>query len=689
MKKEKKHMKRNRFICLLSAVFMMVILTAVPALADGTRVVTLGVDLTDAQEQFIINYFGVDLSTAKVIYVNNQQEREYVGSWIPIEQIGDQTISSAYVQPTNSGGIQVKTANLTYVTGNMLASVLSTAGVKNCNIVAAAPFEVSGTGALTGVMIAYQEATGQPLDESRRDLAVQEFTVTQQTSGSIGEQEALQLVNAVKMEVIQSGVPADDTAQIQQIVDQVVTEMDQSLTVNGNVDSVSMDQTYNVDNSTNIDNSVSNVDNSVTTINNGLTAEDRQMIVDLATEIAKQQYQYEDMKETLQRVEDNLSDQTNISISIDNSNDNSNDSSSETTIENDNSADASADASSEENILDTTNDGLVEPGSLSGTRTEDIENIEEAVKSGMTAEPSDAPQDSQYVMNESYSSFDNDTQTDAGQTPQEPLPAPEDTTDAQEPVIPEETQAPEESVIAQETTVSEIPEDTQEQTDVPQETEEEESTAESYDVVEGSTDWTVKADSSAAVTSEEMDNVWANVSPYYDDMNLTALACLGSQVVAGANYQFLCTGEPMEEAAEAALYVAVVYQDTEGNTIISSLSPFDLDELEQSGETSAPDQNLMGGWSSPSDVEAGDAMEGYAASAFGAMMTERAERNILPVMLLSTKPQDGGTEYAVLCYETSGEGTDGYYEVAFIHTDEAGNYLYSNLVLLDLADYNS
>ena len=286
---------RKKFLAFLTIAALAVSLFTIPAFADATKVVTIGQDLSDEQEAFILNYFGVDLNTTQVIYVNNQQEREYVGSWIPLEQIGNITISSAYVQPTTSGGIQVKTANLTYVTGNMIASVLSTAGVKNCNIVAAAPFPVSGTGALTGVMIAYQTATGQQLNENKRDLAVQEFTVTQQASQSIGENEALQLVNGVKMEVIASDVAPEDSEQIEQIVDKVITNVE---------------QTINYDNSTNID-------NSVTEYNQGLTEEDRQLIIDLATEIARQDYQYEDVMETLERVEENLSRETNINIEID------------------------------------------------------------------------------------------------------------------------------------------------------------------------------------------------------------------------------------------------------------------------------------------------------------------------------------------------------------------------------------
>ena len=69
------------------------------------------------------------------------------------EQIGTRTYSCSYVQPTSDGGIQVKVANLTYVTSSMIASTLTTSGVENCNVVAASPIAVSGTGALTGIMM--------------------------------------------------------------------------------------------------------------------------------------------------------------------------------------------------------------------------------------------------------------------------------------------------------------------------------------------------------------------------------------------------------------------------------------------------------------------------------------------------------------------------------------------------------
>ena len=412
-------MRKSRIIVSFVIAMLFLFVTAFPAMADATRVVTIGIDLTDEQEAFIINYFGVDLATAEVIYVNNQQERQYVGSWIPLEQIGNKTISSAYVQPTNSGGIQVKTANLTYVTGNMIASVLSTAGVKNCNVVAAAPFPVSGTGALTGVMIAYQQATGEPLDETKRELAVQEFTVTQQAAESIGENEALQLVNAVKMEVIQADVPADDTQQIEQIVDQVIANVEQKMLIDNRVDNSVVNE----------DNSANYYDQSYTYINNGLSDADRQMIIDLATEIARQDYEFEDVKETLQRVEDNLANETNISIVVNNSD--------ETNVENnvqvdvpvtvdtnvqaDANAQADADAQAdaeEDSILSNTNDDLIDAVYQSSTREEDIAAIEEAVQQEQEQQAAPAA-DSPYDMSSVVEYFDGAPAAETPAVPQD------------------------------------------------------------------------------------------------------------------------------------------------------------------------------------------------------------------------------------------------------------------------------
>ena len=139
---------------LLCSACLAVAGTSLPAMADSMKVVTLGADLTDAQKNTMMKYFNVDSSQAQILTITNQDERDHLSAYVPIEQIGTRTVSCAYVKPTQSGGIKVRTANLNWVTCNMIATSLSTSGVKNCEVVAACPFEVSGTGALTGIQMA-------------------------------------------------------------------------------------------------------------------------------------------------------------------------------------------------------------------------------------------------------------------------------------------------------------------------------------------------------------------------------------------------------------------------------------------------------------------------------------------------------------------------------------------------------
>ncbi|MGO5290662.1 DUF1002 domain-containing protein [Porcincola sp. LCP21S3_C12] len=245
---------------------------AVPltVLADGTMVVSIGADLTEDQKTAILKYFGIyGNNSVQTITVTNQDERSHLASYIPIEQIGSRTISCALVKPTTTGGVQVKTANLNYITSNMIASNLITCGVTNCQAIAAAPFEVSGTGALTGILMAYENATGNQISQQSKDLSAQEIQITENLSNSAENQQvAQQIVNDVKLQVINGTV--DDSQNTDNSVITNNTVNDQSVT-----------------------NIVNNVVNQYTTNNNGITLsqEDVQQLTDYAKKLAEQAYQ--------------------------------------------------------------------------------------------------------------------------------------------------------------------------------------------------------------------------------------------------------------------------------------------------------------------------------------------------------------------------------------------------------------
>ncbi len=297
----------GRIASAIAAAVMTASLVAAPAYADSRVVATIGADLTPAQKQTVIDYFGSNMNGADIIYVTNEDEHAHLDGYIPYEQIGNATYSCALICPTTSGGIRVRAANLNYVTADMLASALSSAGVRNADVIAICPFKVSGTGALTGVLLAYETATGQPLDQTKKDVATQELVVTQTISNQVGPDAATLIVNDVKANVIMNNVT--DESQIDAIVETTVNNVVNNTTIN------------NVDNSTTIvDNSTTVIDNSTVnvtevTVNNnpsGLTDEDIAALKELAKSYAQAGYNYDDMAETLNTVSQNASASSGI-----------------------------------------------------------------------------------------------------------------------------------------------------------------------------------------------------------------------------------------------------------------------------------------------------------------------------------------------------------------------------------------
>lgn len=189
------------------------------AFADSEKVVTLGADLTADERTSMLQYFGVTEAEVTIVEVNNQEEREYLEGIATEAQIGKRTYSCAYIMPTNAKKINVKTANLTWVSTSMIANTLVTAGIDSCDVIAASPKQVSGTGALTGIIKAYETVTDETLDAEKTDLAMQELFETAELGSEIGQEEASAVMNEVKAQVIKDGVT--DQQKVEDIVNEV------------------------------------------------------------------------------------------------------------------------------------------------------------------------------------------------------------------------------------------------------------------------------------------------------------------------------------------------------------------------------------------------------------------------------------------------------------------------------------
>ena len=90
--------------------------------------------------------------------------------------------------------------------------------------------------------------------------------------------------------------------------------------------------------------------------------------------------------------------------------------------------------------------------------------------------------------------------------------------------------------------------------------------------------WQTPEQITTAEIPEEAKNAFNKAVEGLTGNDLTPMALLGTQVVAGTNYAFLChsslvTAEPVE-----SIQVVIVYEDLEGNATISSISNVDVSQ---------------------------------------------------------------------------------------------------------------
>lgn len=194
--------------------------------------ISLGADLTDAERNIVLSYFGLDeedLESYPVISVTNQEEHQYLGDYLDRGVIGGRALSSVMVTTREEGyGIHVTTQNISYCTVGMYQNALATAGLKNVDIRVAGPFSISGTAALVGAIKSYEGLTGQIMDSEQIDAANRELAVSSELGKVLDNPaQAEQLVSMIKEQVISNDYNLEELGKI---IDQTAAEMQISLT---------------------------------------------------------------------------------------------------------------------------------------------------------------------------------------------------------------------------------------------------------------------------------------------------------------------------------------------------------------------------------------------------------------------------------------------------------------------------
>lgn len=196
----------------------------------------LGADLSEDQLQVVLDKMGIakeDLANYNVVYITNEEEHQYLDGYIDSSVIGTNALSCVMVKETDAGsGLRLTTVNINYCTINMYRNALITAGVENADILVVGPFPLSGTAALIGAMKAYEEMSGETLEEEAKTAALAEIVITGEvvSSGESEEEEGKlqEVIDYVKAEVI--GGDISDLEGILDVIEEAELEFNITLT---------------------------------------------------------------------------------------------------------------------------------------------------------------------------------------------------------------------------------------------------------------------------------------------------------------------------------------------------------------------------------------------------------------------------------------------------------------------------
>lgn len=227
-----KNLKKYLVVMLLALMAFQVLVPVLSADQVTDVVVTLGADLTADQKASILREMNMsDISEEEIVYVTNAEEHQYLGDVVPKEKIGTRALSSAKISLADgNSGIMVTTENITYITSKMYANALATAGVTGAEIYVTAPFNVSGTGALTGILKAYEQSTGEELDEDLKKAANEEMVITADLAEdeNVSEDDAIDFMNRIKEEVDKQ--KPETTEELRALIQRLAEEMGLTLT---------------------------------------------------------------------------------------------------------------------------------------------------------------------------------------------------------------------------------------------------------------------------------------------------------------------------------------------------------------------------------------------------------------------------------------------------------------------------
>ena len=217
----------------------------------------------------------------------------------------------------------------------------------------------------------------------------------------------------------------------------------------------------------------------------------------------------------------------------------------------------------------------------------------------------------------------------------------------------------------------------------------EETTTEETKAAALSGGWECYAEGEASLP-KEVAEAFEKATEGFTGSDLTPVAYVGQQVVAGMNYMILCRSKTTAADPAVSFLMITVYADLEGNAEILNMKDFAYEEMtggETPGDYEVPKaETLSGGWSIPDDRTVGTLPEEVQA-AFDKATESLTGAGFTPMAYLGSQIV-AGTNYALLC---CGEGSAAelgrYLQVIVIYADLDGNAQITGITTVDMADY--
>ena len=160
--------------------------------------------------------------------------------------------------------------------------------------------------------------------------------------------------------------------------------------------------------------------------------------------------------------------------------------------------------------------------------------------------------------------------------------------------------------------------------------------------------WTIFSDETKANIPEGAQAALDKALSAYTGTGFTPVAYLGSQVVAGTNYKFLCRAQAVTPDAQESFVTVTVYEDLQGNAEITEVKDFHLTDYLENKEIASSEEGMTGGWTVSENDGTMMEMTVDIQRAFDTATENLTGCTYEPVAVLGSQVV-AGTNYAILC----------------------------------------